>query len=1227
MSIARPNPFVGLRPFERDEAMLFFGRDEQTLELLERLHEKRFLAVVGSSGCGKSSLVRAGLLSKLQASTAMSDRWRVVTLKPGSRPFVELAAALAVTLCDGSGIDVPAFAEALRTGGLTPLLDTLAPVFESGDTSLLLLVDQFEELFRFGMQNGDAARREEAAEFVALLLGLARQTAFLAYVVVTLRSDFLGDCDAFRGLPEALNESQYLVPRLPRDKRQEAIEGPARLYGKRIAPRLVDRLLNDGGAAPDQLPVLQHALMRVWDATGDAAELDIEPYKAVGGLAEALSNHAKEALADLAPDDLSAAEKLFRALTTTDANNRQTRRPRTLAQLLEETGVERGSLVRVIDVFRGHGRSFLMPPPAVELADDTLVDISHESLIRQWGTLRGWVEAEAEAGKIYRRLAEDSERYAVGKGSLLVERALEAARYWRRETLPTAAWAKRYGGGFDATMAFLAESEGRERRQIVLERAVKATLAVLFLLISVLSFFAVRQWLAAREKTFEANFNLAKMYEEKAGSALKDANAGKAPQAYAKAWLFSLAALKQPVGDRSLPVALGNLLAPDLRIGAFPVWRSPQTSKPINAVTFSPDGRRLASASDDRTIQVWDVASGQSVATLQGHSDEVWSVAFSPDGRRLASASKDRTIRVWDVVRGQSVATLKGHSDAVGSVAFSPDGRRLASASEDRTIRVWDVASGLSMATLKGHSRAVVSVAFSPDGRRLASASWDRTIRVWDVSSGHSVATLQGHSDSVWSVAFSPDGRRLASASEDGTIRVWDVSSGQSVAILQGHSAAVRSVAFSPDGRRLASASKDGTTRVWDVSSGQSVATLQGHSAGVLSIAFSPDGRRLASASEDGTIRVWEVSYGQKVATLQGHSGAISSVAFSLDGRRLASASLDRTIRVWDLASGQSVATLQGHSDAVASVAFSPDGHRLASASLDQTIRVWDVASGQSVATLQGHSDAVRSVAFSPDGRRIASASEDRTIRVWDAVSGQSVATLYSSPAWSVAFSPDGRRVASASSDRTIKVWDVESGQRVAILQGHSDAVRSVAFSPDGRCIASASDDRTIRVWDVASEQNVATLQGHSAAVLSVAFSPDGRRLASASEDGTVRVWDVSSGQSVATLQGHSAAVLSVAFSPDGRRLASASWDKTIRFWFASFPEALASPKMRADAVEKIYRASLHVLRYRPTELDFEPLPDLKPGEKTAVDRPRPLDKDVLEWLLEIGEKLPETSR
>jgi len=615
----------------------------------------------------------------------------------------------------------------------------------------------------------------------------------------------------------------------------------------------------------------------------------------------------------------------------------------------------------------------------------------------------------------------------------------------------------------------------------------------------------------------------------------------------------------------------GKIIASGSNDGAVRLWDM-GARKPIatfqghtdivNSVAFSPDGKTIASGSNDKTVRLWDMATGIEIKRLQGHTDIVNSVAFSPDGKTIASGSNDGAVRLWDMASGKSISTLPGHTGPIQSVAFSTvkDSKTLASGSRDGTIRIWDISSRKESKMLQGHTSWVNSVAFSPDEKTLTSGSADNTVRLWDIESGEEIKRLQGHTGTVYSVAFSPQGNTIASGSGDSTVRMWDFASGKEIKVLQGHTAPVRSVAFNSDGKILASGSNDSIVHLWDMASGKKIQMIQGHTAIVWSVAFSPGSKTIASGSDDKIVRLWDIASGKLTATFQGHKGSINSVAFGPGGKTVASGSDDTTVCLWDMVSGKEIQTLQGHSDAVLSVAFSPDGKTIASGSRDSTIRLWDADSGQLINILRGHTGPVTSVTFSPDGKTLATGSRDRTIRLWNIAWGKLQAELqsYTATVNSIAFSPDGKTIAAGSDDKIVHLLNIALGTETMRLEGHTGSVYSVAFSPDGKTIASGSVDKTIRLWDIISGKQVVTLLRHSDDVNSVAFSPDGNKLVFGSRDTTVCLWDISSGKPAVLPLGHTRPIVSVAFSPDGNILASGSWDTTVRLWDIASRKLLA---------------------------------------------------------------------
>jgi WD40 repeat protein/serine/threonine protein kinase len=609
-------------------------------------------------------------------------------------------------------------------------------------------------------------------------------------------------------------------------------------------------------------------------------------------------------------------------------------------------------------------------------------------------------------------------------------------------------------------------------------------------------------------------------------------------------------------------VFLGNadLREANLQGTNFGEFPSLQLKSKVQCVSYSKNGLQMAIGLANGAIELYkkEEKDYKPITTLKGHSDSVTSVTYSPDGKQLASGSVDTTVRIWDMATMKSIAQLKGHKNWVNSVTYSPNRKQLASGSYDETVRIWDMATMKSIAQLKGHTHWVNSVTYSPDGKQLASGSRDNTVRIWDMASMKSIAQLKGHTHWVNSVTYSPDGKQLASGSRDNTVRIWDMASMKSIAQLKGHTHWVWSVTYSPDGKQLASGSVDTTVWIWDMATMKFIAQLKGHSASVSSVTYSPDGKQLASGGGDygkeGELYIWDMASMKSITQLKGHTREVNSVTYSPSRKQLASGSLDNTVGIWDMVTMKSIAQLKGHTREVNSVTYSPDGKQLASGGGDYDkgeLYIWDMATMKSITQLKGHSGNVYSVTYSPSRKQLASGSWDNTVGIWDMATMKSIAQLkgHTYPVTSVTYSLDGKQLASGSMDNTVGIWDMTTMKSIAQLKGHSASVRSVTYSPDGKQLASGSMDNTVGIWDMATMKSIAQLKGHSASVRSITYSLDGKQLASGSEDKTVRIWDMATMKSIALLKGHKYSVNSVTYSPDGKQLASGSSDQSIFLW------------------------------------------------------------------------------
>ena len=569
----------------------------------------------------------------------------------------------------------------------------------------------------------------------------------------------------------------------------------------------------------------------------------------------------------------------------------------------------------------------------------------------------------------------------------------------------------------------------------------------------------------------------------------------------------------------------------------------------VTSISFSGDGKYLASGSYDNTVKLWDMRTSKNVATYEGHTHIINSVSFSANGKYIASGSSDKTVKVWEVQTSKCLATLQ-HDEEVRHVSISADGKHLASNSlgEKKQIsglKVWEIPTSKCIMSIQ--ESLAFGVSLSADGKYLAAPS-SENVKIWKVQSSECIATLKGHPTLVPHVSFSYDGKYVASGSYDHTVKVWEMQSSQCIATLQGHTEQVSSVTFSFDGMYIASASSDKTVRLWEVKNSTCLATLQ-HTNRVSNVSFSGDGKYIASNSRDNRVKIWEAQNSKCLVSSHGHAGSVTSVSFSNDGKYIASGSNDRTVKIWEVQSSNCLVTLEGHTSIVNSVSFSRDGKLLASGSDDKTVKIWEMETTICLVTLQ-HADGVKSISFSEDGKYIASGSMEKMV-IWRLDTGNYECFItIEDPIGrvsSVSFSHDGKRLASGTDENKIKIWEMETSKCLVALGGGYEVVNSVSYSRDGKYVASASSDKTVKIWEMETSTCLATLQ-HAYGVKSISFFEEGKHIVSGSSK-TLNIWKVETSECLATLEGHTEEVNSVSVSGDGKYIVSGSKDRTLRIW------------------------------------------------------------------------------
>jgi WD40 repeat protein/DNA-binding SARP family transcriptional activator len=1182
------NPYKGLRSFREQDAGDFFGRETLVERLVTRLSTSRFLAVVGPSGSGKSSTVFAGLVPALRAGVLPgSQDWFVAQMTPGTHPLEELEQALLPVAVDPP----PSLVEPMLkdSRGLLHIVQRILP---EGPATLLLIIDQFEELYTL------TANGQERECFIDSLLAAIAEPGSPLRVVITLRADFYDRPLGYLPLGELLQQHTELVLPLSLDELEQSVRNPAARRGVRLETGLMAAIAADVHDQPGALPLLQYSLTELFEARREAA-MTRQAYQALGGVAGALGSRAEALFGVLNQQEQAVARQLFLRLVTLGEGvsadgqaSPATRRRARHSELMflggdPQLGANRSSdhdqpalsEARVLDtVLDQFGRRRLLTFDRDPVTRGAVVEVAHEALLTAWPRLHGWIETSRDDLRQQRRLSRWAREWeAAGRepGLLLRGARLDQMAGWSAQTDLALSGGER---------AFLeASSLARQERQVAEE--------------------------ARRQRELETAQHLAEMERLRAEEQSQAAQLLRQQVRLTSSRELALAALTNLDNDPelSLMLALQALEGAHTREAENVLHQALAVSRvvctlfghelEVSGLAFSRDGTLLASGSVDTVVRIWEVESGRELHALTGFKGMVYGLDFDLAGQRLAAGSWDGTVRIWDVRTGAAQMTLvmplpagsEGKEYSITDVKFSPDGQFLAVGGQDQVI-VWELETEQPWLVFAQGRRVVT---FSPNGRLLAFAGFEgdslsgkRFVTVWDLETGREVAILV--TGEVTGLAFSPDGKLLATQSRSpGASKIWHVALdspetfGQEFAQLGGSPSGsmASTITFLPDNRRVLYLGANSHVKVWNVEDPVEILSFA-CTPGPFAAAVNPTGTLIAASNTDGAIKLcrleptceWQTIALTGDALTKG-DGKFGNIAFSPDGTVLYTAHRSGRLQAWDtkyaglLQLGQELFLIEDLANSYDDVAISPRGDWLAVAAIDG-VCLFDAEKGAELAVLRGVED-YWGVAIHPDQLLVAAAgSRYGTARVWDRVTGEELYALSDcngmlTPA--ITFSPDGQLLVTVCYDRTVVGWEAATGAERFRLMETSNY--GVAFSPDGRYMATTGTDAIVRLWDMTTDdgipREIRQMTGHTLLTMRPVFSPDGTRLATGSFDQTVRVWDVMSGVEILTLRAHTDGVWGLAFSPDGKRLASASWDGTVRVFLLDLDEVMALTRSR----------------------------------------------------------------